>query len=151
MADITAKWGTKTAITLTGTSLADAAARQSAAVTSHDGMGMLLRVLTKAAGANTGTVGVYVYSALGDTTYTGGASGSDAAYTAAQWDNLVKLGDVTLDGTNAVSKTFSVGEKFAGIIPSRLGVILRNESGGALSATAGDHVVEYQAVIATQV
>lgn len=151
MSDITAKWGTKTAVPLTGTSLADAAARQSDAVTSHNGMGALVRVSTKAAGANTGKVAVYVYSSLGDTTYTGGASGSDAAYTAAQWGSLEKLGDIVLDGTTPVHDMFSIGEKFAGVVPSRWGIILHNQSGGALSGTAGDHVVEYQTVIATQV
>ena len=151
MADIQSKWKTKATVTITLTSIADAAVRQSAAITSHAGMGVNIRVLTKAAAANVGTCGVYVYTALGDTTYTGGASGADAAYTAAQYGNLEKLGDVTLAGTVAVSKTFSLGAAFGGAVPSRFGLVVLNESGGALSATAGDHVVEIEEVIATQV
>lgn len=151
MADIQSKWKTKATVTITLTSLADAAVRQSAAVTAHAGLAVNLRVITKAAGANTGTCGVYIAAALGDTTYAGGASGSDAAYTAAQLANLESLGDITLDGTNAVSKVFPIGAKFAGAVPSRFAVVISNGSGGALSATAGDHVVEIEEVIAEQV
>lgn len=150
MADIQGKWEAKSTITITLTSLADGAARQSAAIT-LSGLGANVRVTTKAAAANTGTCGVYFAGALGDTTYAGGASGSDAAYTAAQLDNLEKLGDITLDGTNAVTKLFSIGAKFGGAMPSKGAIVISDDSGGALSATAGDHVVEIEEVIAEQV
>lgn len=151
MADIQSKWKTKAAIPITLTSLADGSAQQGDAVTSHAGLGVNVRVKTKAAGANTGVVEVYVAASLGDTDYAGGASGSNAAYTAAQWGNLEKLGEITLNGTTGVNKVFSVGAKFAGAVPSRFAPVLRNTSGGALSDTAGDHVVEIEEVIATQV
>jgi hypothetical protein len=43
----------------------------------------------------------------------------------------------------------SVAAAFGGILPAKWGVIIENQSGTTLSATGGDHVVQYQGVYAT--
>ena len=141
-------YGTKTTITWTGTSLANGSARESTAIdNSATGFADVhIRVQTKGQTSGTSYVDVYVYEALGDSTYTDGATGSDAAFTAANRLNSRYLGSIKMNaGTTAVQAAFKLSDIF-GTVPAKWGLILINNSGAALSATAGDHVVEYQGV-----
>lgn len=152
MADIKAAYGSKTAVTITLTSLANAAGRESTVIdnTTTKYLDLLLRILTKGQASGTVTLDIYAYAALGDTTYTDGATGSDAAFTAANRLNAVPVGSVQMNAaTGPVSKMFSVAQAFGGVLPDKVGFIFINSSGAALSATGGDHVVEYEGVYAT--
>jgi hypothetical protein len=152
MAERKASYAAKTAITITLTSLANGAARQSTVVdnTTTRYLDALLRIRTNGAAASTALVDVYVYAALGDTTYTDGATGSDAAFTAAARLNSRYLGSVQMNAaTGVVAYLGSVAAAFGGTLPDKWGLIVVNNSGDALSATAGDHAVEFEGVTET--
>jgi hypothetical protein len=149
MADVKKAYGTKTALTITLTSLANAAGRGSTVVsnTTDKFEDVILQVQTAAAAANTGVVNVYVYAALGDTTYDDAFGGTDAAATQR---NAQYLDSITLNGTTVVTKTLrGIAAAFGGVMPEKWGVIVANASGGGLSATGGNHTVNYQGVYTT--
>jgi hypothetical protein len=154
MADIKTAYGSKTAITMTLTSLGNGSARESTAIDNTGASAKFLdarvRVQSKGQTSGTGLVDFYVYSALGDTTYTDSATGSDAAFTAANRRNARYAGSIQLNaGTTAERLEFSIAQAFGGVMPDKWGLIAVNNSGAALSATAGDHVIEYQGVYTT--
>lgn len=155
MADIKSAYGAKTTITWTGTSLASGSARESTVVdnTSNKFLNARVRVQTKGQASGTTLVDVYVYTSLGDTTYTDAATGSDAAFTAANRRNSRFLGSIQMNAaTSAVQGELpGVASAFGGIMPDKWGLIIINNSGAALSSTAGDHVIEYEGVYATSV
>lgn len=154
MADIKNAYGSKTTITCTLTSLANAAAREATVIdnTTNKFLDALLRAKTNGQTGGTGTLEVYAYSALGDTTYTDGATGSDAAFTAANILNARLVGIIKMNVATAVTAgAMSVAAAFGGVLPDKWGLIFKNNSGAALSATAGDHVIEYEGVYATSV
>lgn len=141
-------YGAKTTITWTGTSLGNGNGRESTAIdwTStrcYDGR---IRVQTKGQASGTAYLDWYVYTALGDTTYTDLATGTDAAFTAANRFNSRYLGSIRMNAnTSAVIGEFQLSDIF-GSMPDKWGLIGINNSGAALSATAGDHVIEYECV-----
>lgn len=98
--------------------------------------------------ANDKAVIVYAYGTVdGGTTYTGGASGSDAAYTMDDPTVLVPIGILPAP-TQSLTYigTFRVAQAFGGVLPQKWGLMIRNFSGITFSATAGDHAVVYQGV-----
>ena len=148
------KYGTSAqAITITVASLANAAARQSAAVdnTANVFCDALLsvRLKTGTTTANT-SINIYAYGTTsGGTRYTGGATGSDAAYTIVSQTPLILLGRIGIPDTTARtydSGPFSMSAAFGGTLPDHWGIVIDNESGAALDATGGNHVIEYQGV-----
>jgi len=141
-------FGSKTTITCTLTSLANGSARESTVIdnTSAKFRNVRIRVQTKGQTSGTSYLDVYVYTALGDTTYTDGATGSDAAFTAANRFNSRYIGSVKCNaGTSAVQGEMQMADAFPDC-PDKWGLIFVNNSGAALSATAGDHVIEYEGV-----
>jgi hypothetical protein len=150
MANINIKYGAKTAITVTLTSLAATpAGRQSVYVdnTANQYFDALVRIQTKGTAGSVNLLDVFVYSALGDTTFTDGCTGTDVAFTPANRRNAKPLGSVQMDTTpGAVQGMWSVRAAFNGVMPDRWGLIFINNSGAALSATGTDHVVEYEGV-----
>lgn len=141
-------YGSKQTIAWTGTSLGSANARQSDVVTwtstrCADGR---IRIQSKGQASGTSYVDWYVYTSLGDTTYTDGASGADGTFTAANRFNSRYLGSLKMNAaTSAVQGEFQLSDIF-GSMPDKWGLIGINNSGAALSATAGDHVIEYQCI-----
>jgi hypothetical protein len=141
-------YGSKTTITWTGTSLGSTSARASAVInwTSTRCADARIRIQSKGQASGTNFVDWYVYTALGDTTYTDGATGSDAAFTAANRFNSRYLGSLKMNAaTSATQGEFQLSDIF-GSMPDKWGLIGINNSGAALSATAGDHVLEYQCI-----
>jgi hypothetical protein len=141
-------YAAKATITWTGTSLANGSGRESTVIdnTTNRYRDARVRVQTKGQSGGTGYVDVYVYTALGDTTYTDAATGSDAAFTAAGRRNSRYLGSIKMNAdTSAVQGEFQLSDIFP-TMPSKWGLIVINSSGAALSATGGDHVVEYEGV-----
>jgi len=141
-------YGSETTITWTGTSLGNTSARESTVInwTSTRCADGRIRIQSKGQASGTNFVDWYVYTALGDTTYTDLATGTDAAFTAANRFNSRYLGSLKMNAaTSAVIGEFQLSDVF-GSMPDKWGLIGINNSGAALSATAGDHVLEYECV-----
>ena len=139
-------YAAKATITWTGTSLGNGSARESTVIdwTSTKCADARIRIQSKGQTGGTNYVDWYVYTALGDTTYTDGATGSDAAI--ANRFNSRYLGSQKMNaGTTATQVELQLSDIF-GAMPDKWGLIGINNSGAALSSTAGDHVLEYQCV-----
>jgi hypothetical protein len=92
---------------------------------------------------------VYVYgTADGGTTYTEGITGADAGFTRNDPTNLRLLGVIPMPTNATVYKSgpFSVAAAFGGVLPDHWGIAVFNDSGAALSATAGNNKAFYQGV-----
>ena len=141
------------AITCTLASLANAAFRQSAAIDNTTNLftDALVAVQVKSAASATSATGyVDVYAAGtidGGTTYSGGASGSNAAFTG-QLSAAFKLGRIAViaNATTYNGGPWSVASAFGGSLPQKWAIIVDNESGAALDATEGNHLKLYQGV-----
>lgn len=141
-------------ITITLTSLASAAARASTAVDNstnlfEDALVFCKSIKTGASGtAATGYVNVYAYGSCdGGSTYTEGATGTDAAITLTVPPNARLIGTInTVTNADTYSAgPFSVAAAFGGTLPQHWGIIISNQSGHALDTTAGGTVF-YQGV-----
>lgn len=155
MATINQLYGTTNqSITCTITSLGSGSARESTAVVNTANLFMdvkvQVKVKTNAAGTSaTGAVNVFAYATADDgTTYSGGATGTDEAYTANK-DQLIFLGSIpavanatTYVGLFSLSRAFGYGG-----IPAKWGIVVDNQSGAALDASVGAAV--YQGISAT--
>lgn len=142
-------YGTKTAVTITLTSLADDSARESTFIDNATAkfLDVLLRIKSNGLAGSVDNLEIYAYASLGDTDYTDGATGSDAAFTAANIKNSPLLPLLGMNGATQVKYgPISLAAVFGGQLPERWGLIVKNSSGANLSATAGDHVVEYQGI-----
>lgn len=157
MATINQLFGTSNqALTLTIASLSNGSARESTVVDNTSNLFMdvklAVKVKTNAAGtAATGAVNIFVYAtADGGTTYSGGATGSDAAYTNNK-DALIFLGSLpTVANATTYVSMFSLSRAFGyGGIPAKWGIVIDNQSGAALDSTAGNHSAVYQGINAT--
>ena len=159
MADIKAKYGTSTqTITITVASLATAGARESTAIDNTTNVFLDALVLVKlksgaASTAATGYVNVYAYgTADGGSTYSGTATGTDAAITLTVPPNSRLIGVMNMVANATTYKAiFSVAQAFGGVLPDHWGIIIENQSGGTLDATGGNHSVVYQGVLAQSV
>ena len=146
MAVAKGQWGAATGITITLTSLADAALRQSASV-DLGALGtppedVLIELETKGIAGGIDIILVWVaISVDAGTTFTGGASGSDAAFTG-EVDDLVLLGAIKANTTVAKRKTWLLGNVLSAM-PDIFSIIVENQSGAALSAAGGDHGLNY--------
>jgi hypothetical protein len=141
-------------ITITLASLATAAARASTAVDNSSAVFedalVSLAVKSGASGTSaTGYVNVYAYGTTdGGTNYTEGATGTDAAITLTVPSNAIRMGSINVVA-NAVTYhggPFSVAQAFGGSLPDHWGIIVENQSGGALDSTEGNHTKTYQGV-----
>lgn len=158
MADIKSKYGASNqAITITLNGLADNGVRASTAITNAVNLFLdylvQLKIDTANVGAPAGEKNVLIYafgSADNGTTYSGGATGTDAAYggVAGQLiDNAKLLGIVSVDAQNEVfeSDCFSIASAFGGVVPEKWGIIVVNQIGQALGANSAAF---YQGIMA---
>lgn len=142
------------AITCTLASLANSAARASTAIdnTSNLFLDALveLKVKSNASGTSaTGSVEIYAYGTSdGGTTYTEGATGTDAGITLTSPTNalLIGIGNVVANATTYNIGPFSVAKPFGGVLPDHWGIIVNNKSGAALDSTEGNHLKIYQGI-----
>lgn len=153
MTDFGSKFGTRTAMTCTLTSLGSGNARESTVVDETSSLAVDEIISVEANGSaagNTGLVDIYVYVEAGASAYTDGATGSDAAFTAANRKNSRYLGSLLMNGTTGVKGGgWSVAEAFGGVLPRKWGLIFINNSGASLSSTGGDFSVYRQPVYGT--
>lgn len=135
-----------------GTGLANNGARASAAIdnTSNLFLDALVQVQIKSGASGvsaTGYVNVYAFATVdGGTTYSDGATGSDASITLTAPPNARLIGTVNVvaNATTYKSSPMSVAQAFGGMLPDHWGIIIENKSGGALDTTEGNHLKLYQ-------
>lgn len=143
--------GSWTGLTITLASLADNAWRESTVVDNTSNLyndvmvgGKITTGTTPT--ANT-TIEVYFYALVDGTNYTAGASGTDAAYTADGEEKLFRPCEIIeVDATSDQAYVFgpvSVKAAFGNVMPSKWGIVVKNDSGVALNATAGNHGISY--------
>lgn len=139
-------------VTITLASLANAAARESTAFdwSTCDDLLLEVTVMGGASGVSaSGVVTVYAYATVDNgTTYTEGATGTDAAFTVPTVTQLFVVGVLFVNANGQVRKggPWSIGSVFGGTLPAKGGIIVLNESGAALDSTAGNHHAQYQCV-----
>jgi hypothetical protein len=145
-----AQYGTSgQAITCTLASLASGSSRASTAVdnTSNLFLDAMVQIGIKT-GTISGTayVAIYAYgTANGGTNYIEGVSGTDAGITLTSPTNLKLVGILnTPASTTTYHGMFSVAAAFGGQLPSSWGIVVQNNTGGALDATEGNHLKVYQ-------
>lgn len=153
MANIKANYGTAAqAIACDITGLANNASRQSDVIdnTTNLFLDALVHVTIKAGASGTaagGVVNVYAYATVdGGTKYSGGATGSDAAYTQVVPSQLRLIGQVVVvaDAVTYEGGPFSVANAFGGILPAKWGLVIENVSGSTTDASVG--AAEYQGI-----
>jgi hypothetical protein len=157
MGAVTQLFGTNNqTITITIASLGSTSARESTVIDNTSNLFMdvkvQVKVKTNAAGTSaTGAVNIFAYATADNgTTYSGGATGSDAAYTNNK-DALIYLGSLpTVANATTYVSMFNLSRAFGyGGIPAKWGIVLDNQSGAALDATGGSHSAVYQGINAT--
>lgn len=159
MADVKTAYGTSgQALTITLASLADAAARESTAVSNESDKWLDVLVTAKIKTQNSGTISapssvfVYAYGTVdAGSEWPDAVTGTDAAITLNNPTQLKLLGTIYVVAINTVYKSgpWSLASLYGGKMPSRWGIVVYNDCGTALSATGGDHGVEYQGIYAT--
>lgn len=139
------------AITVTLASLANAAYRQSAAVDNtanlYDEVKVQFKIKTGTV-AGTPTISLYLAdSADGGTTYSDGASGSDAAFTPTSPPNLKLLYVLACPTAATAYKSDTVYVKSAAgiwVMPDHWSLVFLNNTGGTLDATGANFSVFYE-------
>lgn len=130
------------------TSLGSGSGWSGGSITTSGCYDIRFRLQTKGSSAsNTAYIDWYLASSMnGETTFDDAASSStDQAFTASNRKNSRYVGSVLLNGTSAVTGSFSALDAF-GTLPAVIVPIAINNSGAAASSTAGDHVLKYECV-----
>lgn len=137
-------------LTITLTSLTNGSWRQSAA---WDNTSTLYQDILIGGSIQVGTtptansaIEIYSYARIDNSTlYTGGASGSDGAYTADGEENLFRLLDVIyVDATSDQDYVWgpvSIAALYGGWLPSKGGILVRNGTGATLNATGTNNKI----------
>lgn len=157
MAETKVTYASAGTVTITLTSLANGSWRQSAVVDNTSNLyldahvgGSVQTGTTPTAG---GTIDIYVYASYDNTLYTGGASGSDAAYTADGEEGLFRrLETIIVDAssdTDYIWGPTSVAELFGGYLPRKWGIVMENNTGAALNATGTNNEVQFSGITVT--
>ena len=150
---IQSNYGAVQTITCTIAGLGGTLQRQSAAITNGSVssidytdclVGIEIGTPASVAMATSPYVDVYAYGMMNGTNYTGGCTGSDAAYASASYPlaNLPKLGRLTFTslstGVILYGGPWSLAMAFGGNVPTQWGLVLDNE---LFSTSSGAYVV----------
>lgn len=147
-------------LTCTIASLTNTSARASTAVDNSSGLylDVLVQVKVKTGGSiasptNSAYINVYAYATVDPSgpTYPEGVTGTDGSVTIGSPSNLKLIGVLATPATNTafVSEPFSVAAAFGGVMPTKWGIVIENQTGGTLDSTEGNHAKLYQGVFAT--
>ena len=105
--------------------------------------------LTTGTPANDKAIYLFAYGSIDDgTTYPDTVTGTDAAITMVDPTNLRLIGviNAVAQSTTYTGGPFSVATAFGGVLPERWGIVVRNFTGIALTATEANHAVRYQGI-----
>jgi hypothetical protein len=94
---------------------------------------------------------LYAYGTSdGGTSYTESCTGTNAGFTRKDPTNLRQIAQIAMPSNATVYKVgpYSVAAAFGGTLPDHWGIVVCNDSGVALSATAGNNKAFYQGVYA---
>lgn len=157
MANIKQAYGTSTQMTITLASLANASLRESDAVDNSTDLFLDAlvggKITTGTSPTANRTIVIYAYGSVdGGTTFTGGAGGSDAAYSDGEQVNMRVLAVISTDNTSDRTYEFgpvSVARVFGGHLPEHWGIVVENNTGASLNATGSNHEIRYQGVYET--
>lgn len=151
------------AFTITLASLADAACRECTAIINTSNLyldAMLSLAFKLQAGTPAASDGgqprieIYAYQLAEGTIYTDNATGTDAALTMRVPTNLMLIGIIYTPDAGALTYKgvlASIAAGFGGVMPAKWGIVVRNMTGCAFSATAGDHTAKYVGVQASAI
>ena len=143
MASIKQALNTAGTATITLASLANGSGRASTAIDNSTGLYLSadIRVKVTTSGtSSTGFVSVYLIRSEDGTNYDDAFGGTDAAYTPV---NAILLGTINTPTTATYVKTFDTAE-LGLTLPAKWAIGIVNNSGNALTATAGNHSVTYR-------
>lgn len=147
------KYGTAgQALTITLASLTNNSARSSAAIdnTATLAIDALLqcKIKTGAGSSATGYILVFAYGSSDNGTSYPDGCGTDTGVTLTNPPNVVLVDTIATPeaSTTYISNPRSVAAAFGGVLPAHWGIVVQNQSGATLDATAGNHFVEYQTV-----
>lgn len=155
MTTATPVFGSKVTMTMTLTGLASdtslVAGRESTAVDqkdTDDAIDALVGgLVTTGTTPTTGRqIEVWAFGSYDDTTYSGGASGTDANLTPGEKSLFKLLTFIPTVGTSDKAYRwgpFSIAQAFGGIIPVQWGIYIVHNTGVNLNATGANHEVEY--------
>lgn len=151
MATVTANFSSAQSITITLANLTDGSWRQSAVYdnTTNKFVDALIggSVQTGTSPTAGGTIDIYAYASYDGTNYTAGASGSDAAYTADGEETLLKVVEIiVVDATSDQDYVWgpvSLAAVFGGVLPSKFGLVVENNTVATLNATGTNNEVQF--------
>lgn len=157
MTTATPTYGTPAALTMTLASLSSdtnlVAGRESTAIDNStvDAIDAIVggKVTTGTSPTANRQIEVWVYGSYDGTSYSGGATGSDANLTP-QAKSLMRL--LTVIPTSSTSDQtytwgpFSVAQAFGGAMPLEWGIYVVHNTGVNLNSTGGNHEVKYTSV-----
>ena len=161
MADVLTGYGASgQALTITLASLADSstAGRESTSVSNTADRYLDVLISCRVKPQNSGSIVapsaafVYAYASVdGGSEWPDTVTGTDAAITLNTPTQLKLLGAVYAAAINTTYKggPWSLAALYGGRMPEKWGVVVVNDMGTALSATGGDHAVEWQGIYAT--
>jgi len=144
---------TSTALTITLASLVDGGFRESTAfynnpVTTPDEFIDCLIGGKITVGTNPtldSLIKIWLYGTWDQNDFSAGVTGVDAAYSAAQQDLLIPVEYIKVSNVSDVTYEFggvSVREAY-GLMPPKFGILVGNETGVSLNATASNHDIRF--------
>lgn len=155
MATVSQVRGSDTALTITLASLAASATagRESTAVDNTTDLAvdaeLYGKIKTGTTPSNNSAIEIWVYGSGDGTTFSGGATGSNAALTPSAKAMLRLAQVIPVSNTTGITHQFyigSVASLFGGLLPAKWGVFVLNNSGVALDSTAGNHAIGYRTI-----
>lgn len=154
MPTVTTEYGTPVTLTITLASLGSdtnlSAGRASTAVDNSTSKNIDYLVGGKVTTGSSPTanrqIEVWAYGTYDGTTYSAGASGSDAAFSPGNEKPLMRLLQI-IPTTNTSNQTYewgpcSVAQAFGGVCPQKWGIYMVHNTGVALNSTAANHEVK---------
>ena len=151
--DLLSKYAAAATLTITLASLASGAYRQSAVVDNESNLyvdGLLGGKIRLGTSPTVGNIKIWLYGSWDGSTYTAGCTGADAAFIPAGEDaQLLLVSTIVTNTTTGHDYEFGpidVAQAFGFIMPRKWGLVVQNNTGVALDATAGNHVIKFTGV-----